>query len=36
MGMSLYPSGRVHIDTSGWRTWGADHSRGSAFCAPAR
>lgn len=36
MGLSLYPSGRIHLDTSGWRTWGADHTRGSAFCAPVR
>jgi hypothetical protein len=36
MGLSKYPSGRIHLDTSGWRTWGADHSRGSAFCAVPR
>ena len=33
MGLSRYPSGRIHIDTSGWRTWGADHSRKTAICA---
>ena len=34
MGLSQYPSGRIHIDTHGFRTWGADHSTGTAFCAP--
>jgi len=33
MGLSKYPSGRIHLDTSGWRTWGADHTRRSTFCA---
>lgn len=32
MGLSRYPSGRIHIDTAGYRTWGADHSQRSAFC----
>lgn len=32
MGLSRYPSGRIHLDTSGWRTWGADHTRASSFC----
>jgi uncharacterized protein YcbK (DUF882 family) len=32
MGMSRYPSGRIHVDRNGWRTWGANHSRSSAFC----
>jgi uncharacterized protein YcbK (DUF882 family) len=36
MGLSRYPSGRIHVDTSGWRTWGSDHKRGTAFCAPPR
>ena len=26
MGLGRYPSGRIHIDTSGYRTWGADHN----------
>ncbi|MBN8503719.1 MAG: hypothetical protein J0L58_04545 [Burkholderiales bacterium] len=34
MGLSQYPSGRIHIDAHGYRTWGADHSTGTAFCAP--
>lgn len=32
MGLSRYPSGRIHIDTAGYRTWGEDYTRGSAFC----
>lgn len=32
MGLSRYPSGRIHVDTAGWRTWGADHRGGSAWC----
>lgn len=35
MGLSRYPSGRIHIDTAGYRTWGADHTGSSAFCAAA-
>jgi hypothetical protein len=33
MGLSRYPSGRIHIDTAGHRTWGADHTGRSAVCA---
>lgn len=32
MGLSKYPSGRIHLDTSGWRTWGSSHKKDSAFC----
>ena len=32
MGLSRYPSGRIHIDTAGYRTWGEDHTRKSSFC----
>lgn len=32
MGVSRYPSGRVHIDRNGYRTWGASHGRGSSYC----
>jgi hypothetical protein len=32
MGLGRYPSGRVHIDRNGYRTWGASHGRGSSFC----
>ncbi len=35
MGLSRYPSGRIHLDTLGYRTWGADHSGRSAVCAGA-
>lgn len=32
MGLSRYPSGRIHIDRTAWRTWGASHKRGSSYC----
>ncbi len=32
MGVSRYPSGRIHVDRMGYRTWGATHRRGSSFC----
>lgn len=32
MGVSRYPSGRIHIDRTGYRTWGASHRRGSSYC----
>jgi hypothetical protein len=32
MGLSRYPSGRIHIDRGGWRTWGASHKRASSSC----
>ena len=32
MGLSKYDSGRVHIDTNGYRTWGGDHTRKTSFC----
>ncbi len=33
MGFSRYPSGRMHVDTAGYRTWGSDHSGKSAVCS---
>ncbi|MUT51250.1 DUF882 domain-containing protein [Pseudomonas sp. TDA1] len=36
MGLGRYPSGRIHIDTAGYRTWGGDGSAGSSFCARPR
>jgi hypothetical protein len=33
MGLSRYPSGRIHIDTAGYRTWGADHTGRTGVCA---
>ena len=32
MGLGRYPSGRIHIDTAGYRTWGGDLSADSSFC----
>lgn len=32
MGLSRYPSGRIHLDTMNWRTWGAGHTSKTAFC----
>jgi hypothetical protein len=32
MGMSRYPSGRIHVDRAGYRTWGASHGKRSSFC----
>lgn len=34
MGLSRYPSGRIHIDTAGYRTWGPDHTGRTAVCGP--
>lgn len=32
MGLSRYPSGRIHVDRTGWRTWGSDYHLRSSFC----
>lgn len=32
MGLSVYPSGRIHVDTAGWRTWGDDGKAGTSAC----
>ena len=32
MGLSRYPSGRIHLDTAGYRSWGADHTGRSSVC----
>lgn len=32
MGLGLYASGQIHIDTQGYRTWGPDLSRYSSMC----
>ena len=32
MGLSRYPSGRIHVDRTGWRTWGSDHTLRTSFC----
>nr|WP_245614741.1 D-Ala-D-Ala carboxypeptidase family metallohydrolase [Pseudomonas parafulva] len=36
MGLGRYPSGRIHLDTAGYRTWGGDGSAGSSFCTKPR
>ena len=35
MGVSRYPTGRIHIDRTGYRTWGASHKRASSYCLDA-
>ena len=32
MGLSRYPSGRIHIDRTGWRTWGEDYTLRTSYC----
>jgi uncharacterized protein YcbK (DUF882 family) len=32
MGLGLYASGQIHIDTQGFRTWGPDLTRNSSMC----
>ncbi len=32
MGFSLYPSGRMHIDTTSYGTWGADRKFATSAC----
>ena len=32
MALGLYASGQIHIDTQGFRTWGADLTRNSSMC----
>lgn len=32
MGLSRYPSGRIHVDTAGYRTWGADQTGRTSAC----
>jgi peptidase M15-like protein len=31
-GLGFYAPNRIHVDTSGFRTWGRDHHRGSSQC----
>jgi hypothetical protein len=38
-GLGFYSPTAIHVDTSGFRTWGRDHHRGTSLCeraAPAR
>lgn len=32
MGFSVYPSGRIHIDTTRYRTWGSDYTGKTTAC----
>lgn len=32
MGLGLYASGQIHVDTQGYRTWGPSLGRGSSMC----
>ena len=32
MGLSRYPSGRIHVDRTGWRTWGEDYTLRTSYC----
>lgn len=31
-GLGFYSPGKIHIDTSGFRTWGRSHQRASSLC----
>lgn len=31
-GLGFYSSGKIHVDTSGFRTWGYDHHGGTSLC----
>lgn len=33
LGLGLYASGQIHLDTQGYRTWGPDHTSASSICA---
>ena len=35
MGLGRYESGRIHIDTSGYRTWGSDPTGKYGYCTSA-
>lgn len=32
MGLSRYPSGRIHLDTDRYRSWGSDRTRATSYC----
>lgn len=32
MGLGIYSSGQIHLDSAGYRTWGPDHRRQSSPC----
>ncbi len=33
LGLGVYASGQIHLDTKGYRTWGADYSSATSPCA---
>lgn len=33
LGLGFYTPTRIHLDTSGFRTWGADHTRRTSLCS---
>lgn len=33
LGLGVYASGQIHIDTQGYRTWGPDHTAASSICS---
>ena len=35
MGLGIYASGQIHIDSAGYRTWGPDHKKTSSPCLNA-
>ena len=32
LGLGVYASGQIHIDTQGYRTWGPDHTSATSIC----
>lgn len=32
MGLGIYPTGQIHVDTNGYRTWGYNHKQQSSLC----
>ncbi len=34
LGLGVYASGQIHIDTQGYRTWGPDLTKNSSICPP--
>ena len=32
MGLSRYPSGRIHVDRNGFRSWGEDYTLRTSYC----
>jgi peptidase M15-like protein len=35
-GLGFYTDHQIHVDTSGFRTWGSDFTRRSSLCSPAQ